>query len=78
MERAASDRLSRVRRDEGLQRVLGPILGLGVVNPLSDEDISWETMPVEVEDEADLIDDDADRDATMQLIIDSDDARLPS
>lgn len=41
VERAASDRLSRVRRNEGLESVLGPLLGSGAVTDLAQADSAW-------------------------------------
>ena len=55
VERAASDRLSRVRRDEALQAVIGPALARGEVRKLSASDASWLT---ETPDESEDSDDD--------------------
>ncbi|MDY0912915.1 DUF262 domain-containing protein [Rathayibacter festucae] len=41
VERAASDRLNRVRRQEALSTILGPILAEGSVRPFGREDFLW-------------------------------------
>ncbi len=53
VERAASDRLSRVRRDEALQAVLGPVLARGDVTALADRDGAWLTAPGDEDDDTD-------------------------
>lgn len=70
VERAASDRLSRVRRDEVLAAVLGPLLA-GTAVPLGEEDASWLIGPADEslspEDRADL---DAELEQAQRVIAD--------
>lgn len=54
VERAASDRLNRVRREDALRSVLGPVLAMGEVKELSETDSSWRILP----EESDSVDDD--------------------
>jgi hypothetical protein len=53
VERAASDRLSRVRRDEALRAVLGSIIAAGQVRELSDADVAWMWDAVDEETDED-------------------------
>ena len=59
VERAASDRLSRVRRNEVLEAVIGPLMDGYPVNALGDDDAAWlhtsADEPLSEEDQADLI-----------------------
>ncbi|MBF4162502.1 DUF262 domain-containing protein [Nocardioides acrostichi] len=70
VERAASDRLSRVRRNEVLEAVLGPLLA-GTAMPLGAEDSAWLSgpadQPLSPEDQADL---DAELEQAQRVIAD--------
>ena len=50
VERAASDRLSRVRRDEALAEVLASLIEDQQSRPLSDSDSAWRTQVVPTDD----------------------------
>lgn len=52
VERAASDRLSRVRRHDALQQVLGEDISAGSPSALSPADAAWLNAPLFSEDEA--------------------------
>lgn len=58
VERAASDRLSRVRRDEALEAVLGPLVTGYASVPLGADDAAWLNGPADhtlsAEEQADL------------------------
>ena len=60
VERAASDRMNRVRRDEVLQTVLGSVLAAEPVRELSSDDCSWMEQVDEIADR----DDEGDGDET--------------
>lgn len=52
VERAATDRLNRVRREEALSDIIGPVLAQGDVKELTTADSQWTTgMPDAEEDE---------------------------
>lgn len=52
VERAASDRLSRVRRDAALAALLGDKLEPGASRPLNENDGSWKIAGADLEDQA--------------------------
>ena len=71
VERAASDRLSRVRRDEALLHVLGPLLAVGQPRELTPSDSAWQLEPVEADiDEDDDEDEDFDRRHAREVLED--------
>jgi hypothetical protein len=70
VERAASDRLSRVRRDEALQVVLGPLLAVGGVKELTADDEEWLRAVESEEDEEDEAEEAAER-AHLQEVLTS-------
>lgn len=45
VERAASDRLNRVRREQALASVLGESFAAAEARPLSEEDVAWRNTP---------------------------------
>lgn len=53
VERAASDRQNRVRRNRALREVLSPLIANGVVVPFSAEDTEWLFSQPESDDEVD-------------------------
>lgn len=59
VERAASDRLSRVRREDALADVLGPVLEGASTTPLGEADARWTSESQEDADEGSGSDDDA-------------------
>jgi hypothetical protein len=76
VERAASDRLNRVKRNEALEAVLGPLIARGEVRELSSADSDWEEAEEDIDDdelEGTESDDEAEREAAMQLMIERDD-----
>lgn len=68
VERAASDRLNRVRRDEALSDWLGEALALGSVRALERSDESWisEVDVAEEEEEAEI---DAEREVLRRVLV---------
>ena len=76
VERAASDRLSRVRRNDELQAVLGPVLALGVLRPLASDDEVWFASVAEEISEDEEPESDVgvglERDAVLRTIVNSD------
>jgi hypothetical protein len=56
VERAASDRLSRVRRDESLLAVLAPVLAKGDIRSFESQDAAWlsESVSADTPDDDDV------------------------
>ncbi len=66
VERAASDRLSRVRRDEALQNVVGPLLAAGEVRGFESDDTAWRNAESpDEDDESDIFEESAHARATL-------------
>lgn len=72
VERAATDRLSRVRREDALEAVLSPVLARGTVRPLRASDAAWMTAPSVANAVDDDEDDDVDERAHLQDILTTD------
>jgi hypothetical protein len=71
VERAASDRLNRVRREEALQEILTPVLLASPETPLSETDASWLARPL-AQDDADEIVVNEERHHTQQVLTEAD------
>lgn len=69
VERAASDRLSRVRRDDALRAWLGPVLAKGVVRDLTDSDEAWLSASVEPEREDSEMESDDERRHFQEVLL---------
>lgn len=72
VERAASDRLSRVRRNEGLESVLGPLLGSGAVTDLAQADSAWLDEPLGPPGEEDPAEQSSERAHVADLLLRAD------
>jgi hypothetical protein len=73
VERAASDRLNRVRREEALRSVLAPVLAIGEVTELSKLDSSWRISSEESDSEdGDLQPDEEEREHARDVLLDDD------
>jgi hypothetical protein len=70
VERAASDRLNRVRREDALRSVLAPILATGEAKELSELDASWRVSPEESDSEDDDVQpDEEEREHTRDVLL---------
>ena len=70
VERAASDRLNRVRREEALRTVLSPVLAMGEVRELSKQDSSWRIVTEEPDSEDDDVQpDEEEREHTRDVLL---------
>jgi hypothetical protein len=78
VERAASDRLNRVRREESLRSAFGSILAAGGTTSLSDDDLGWRDVDDgSLEDADDDVPDDKEREHTREVLI-SDSVEMPT
>lgn len=75
VERAASDRLSRVRREEALRTILEPIFGRAPSTPLDSRDAEWTWIEETADDPADEIlgplELEAERERTQKVLLES-------
>ncbi|SPM42070.1 hypothetical protein Q075_04278 [Mycobacterium numidiamassiliense] len=69
VERAASDRLSRVRRNEALKTLLKTDLAASPVRPLSESDEQWTRVEDQLEESADETDDDEERQTVQDSLL---------
>jgi Protein of unknown function DUF262 len=69
VERAASDRLSRVRREESLRVILDPIVTAGGSNKLSEADAEWRSSTEESESESDEPLEEGEREHTREVLL---------
>jgi hypothetical protein len=69
VERAASDRLNRVRREEDLRAVLTPALSAGTSNSLNASDSAWRSSVAALEVEDDDAPDEDERKHTQEMLL---------
>jgi hypothetical protein len=70
VERAASDRLSRVRREEALALAFGPVISEGQTKGLSDADSAWSSTSTDAEPDGDPEAEEQEREHTRDVLRD--------
>lgn len=73
VERAASDRLNRVRRDEVLREVIGPVLAKSEPQEFEDRDLDWMSDVLAIETAIDdEFDDETEKAEAQRVLLESD------
>jgi hypothetical protein len=69
MERAASDRLSRVRREEALASIPAPTMAMGNAVALSESDSAWRSLTDESDSDDDELPGEDEREHAREVLL---------